>query len=172
LYKGLFPDRDGFVNHHALTFQENGVSFGWEVMTMFSKCTVALMLSVAGIWIHFPQDSVPKRNAEEGRAGIVGVWRGHSECAVKNGPCHDELNVYRFSKIAGDPNRFFVTASKIVNGKEIVMGSSACKYDEKKVALECDKPVIQMTVDGDKMEGVLKLEDGAVYRRIYLKKES
>jgi hypothetical protein len=103
---------------------------------------------------------------------VAGVWRGHSECAVKNSPCHDEVNIYRFSRIAGRANAFSATASKVVDGKEVVMGSSEWKYEEKKRILECEKPSIQLTLDGDQMEGALRLEDGTVYRRIYLKKES
>ena len=139
---------------------------------VFSKCMLAFMLSLAGVWTHLSQDALPKENAEEARSKIAGVWRGHSECAVKNSSCRDEINVYRFSKIAGRENAFSVTASKVVDGKEVVMGTSEWKYDEKKQVLECEKPVIQLTFDGNKMEGALKLADGTVYRRIYLKKES
>ena len=80
--------------------------------------------------------------------------------------------MYRFSKMDGRPNAFSVTASKVVNGQEAVMGTSECKYDEKKRFVECEKPSIQLAINGDKMEGALKLNDGTVYRRIYLKKES
>jgi hypothetical protein len=52
------------------------------------------------------------------------------------------------------------------------MGSSEWKYNAQKRVVECEKPSIQLTLDGDKMEGALRLEDGTVYRRIYLKKES
>jgi hypothetical protein len=68
--------------------------------------------------------------------------------------------------------RFLLTASKIVDGKEVVMGSGEWKYDEKRRVVECENPHIQLLVDSDKMEGALRLADGTVYRRIYLKKES
>jgi hypothetical protein len=80
--------------------------------------------------------------------------------------------VYRFSRIDGRANAFSVTASKVVDGKEVVMGTGEWEYDEKRQVVECEKPSIQLSLDGDKMEGALKLEDGTVYRRIYLKKES
>jgi|SRR6516225_4699173 hypothetical protein len=128
-------------------------------------CAIALMFALMGNSSHVFQP-------EEARPKIAGLWRGHSECVVKNSPCHDEINVYRFSKIEGRENAFSVTASKVADGKEVVMGSAECKYDDKRRVLECEKPAIQWTVDGDKMEGALKLEDGTVYRRIYLKKES
>lgn len=67
---------------------------------------------------------------------------------------------------------FSVSASKVVNGQEVVMGTSEWKYDEKKQVVECERPSIQLQVSGNKMQGALKLNDGTVYRRIYLKKES
>lgn len=142
---------------------------------MLSKGGLVLMLNLgcvlAGAWPHPSQDPRAKGDAVDAKSRVAGVWRGHSECAVKNSPCHDELNVYRFSKIAGDANKFSVTASKVVDGKEVVMGSSEWKYDEKEQVVESEKPRIQLTITGDKMEGPLKLDDGTVYRRIYLKKD-
>lgn len=139
---------------------------------MLAKSGLILVLSLSGVWLNPTQDAHPKNEAAEARSRIAGVWRGHSECAVQSSPCHDEVNVYRFSRIAGDPNGFSVTASKIVDGKEVVMGSSEWKYNEKKQVLDCERPSIRLEIHGDKMEGALKLEDGAIYRRIYLEKES
>lgn len=139
-----------------------------EVFPMFAHCVLAFVLSLAGAWPHFPQNA----SAKTQEWNIAGVWRGHSECVVKNSPCHDEVNVYRFSKMDGRPNAFSVTASKVVNGQEVVMGTSEWKYDKKKQVVECERPSIQLKISGDKMEGALKLDDGTVYRRIYLKKES
>jgi len=136
------------------------------------QCAFTLMFILLGNFHHVFQAPDTKREAQEVPSRIVGVWRGHSECAVKNSPCHDEVNVYRFAKIEGRPNAFSVTASKIVDAKEVVMGSSEWKYDENKHVLECERPSIRLTVTADKMEGALTLEDGTVYRRIYLKKES
>lgn len=91
---------------------------------------------------------------------------------VKNSPCHDEVNVYRISKIDEKPNFFLVTGSKVVDGKEIVMGTGEWKYDAQKHTLEWENPggVFKLTVDGNKMEGTLTVRD-TVYRRISLKKE-
>lgn len=139
----------------------------------FLSCSLVLALAFAGNgWPHAFQNAAAKSDGEDARPRIAGVWRGHSECAVKSSPCHDEVNVYRFSKVASDANKFSVTASKVVDGKEVVMGSSEWKYDQKKQVVECEKPSIQLKIDGDTMEGALRLEDGTVYRRIYLKKES
>lgn len=109
--------------------------------------------------------------ADDAGATIEGVWRGHSVCEDKKSPCHDEVNVYRFAAVAGKPHAFMVTASKVVDGKEIVMGSGEWKYDEAKKTLESEQPPIRMTIDSKKMEGALRLADGTVYRRIYLAKE-
>jgi hypothetical protein len=117
------------------------------------------------------QDTAVRANAEEARSRIAGVWRGHSVCVDKSSPCHDEVNVYRFASIAGRPDAFSVTASKIVDGKEIVMGSSEWQYDAGKRVVESKAPPIRLAIDGDKMEGALTLPDGKAYRRIYLQKE-
>lgn len=141
-------------------------------MTLW-RCSLSFVLAVAGsYWPHGSQGGNASADAGDVRARIAGVWRGHSECAVQNSACHDEVNVYRFSKVAGDANKFSVTGSKVVDGKEVVMGSSDWEYDEKKRVVECEKPLIQLRIAGDRMEGALKLDDGTVYRRIYLRKES
>ena len=103
---------------------------------------------------------------------IAGTWRGNSECAVPNSPCHNEVNVYRFSEISGKPNRFSCTASKIVNGKEIVMGSSEWSYDPAERVLQTvtANPTIRLTLDHDSLDGALTLPDSTIYRRIHLKK--
>lgn len=139
---------------------------------MLLHCSLVLALTLAGSGSRSSQNPAAKSNGEDLRSKIAGVWRGHSDCAVKDSPCHDEVNVYRFSKIDGPANAFSVTASKVVDGKEIVMGSSAWKYDEKKQVVECGKPSIRLTIHGDQMEGALRLEDGTIYRRIHLKKDN
>jgi hypothetical protein len=130
------------------------------------------LLTCACVWGRVAQNDGLNPEAQDVRSNIVGVWRGHSVCVDKNSPCHDEVNVYRFSRVAGRQNELFVTASKVVDGKEIVMGSGAWKYDEKTKVVECEKPPIRMAIDGKKMEGTLSLADGTVYRRIYLEKEA
>lgn len=130
------------------------------------------LLTLAGGWGHAGQNAESKTDAEDVRGAIAGVWRGHSVCVDKNSPCHDEVNVYRFSRVTGSPNEFSVAASKVVDGKEIVMGSGKWKYDEKKKVVECERPPIRMAIDGKKMERALSLADRTVYRRIYLEKEN
>ena len=136
-----------------------------------AKFVFILLVTWAGSWEHIGQSSGSNPQSDDVRTPIAGVWRGHSVCADKNSPCHDEVNVYRFTTVEGKPNEFSVTASKVVNGKEIVMGSGHWKYDEKTKTVETEKPLIRLTIEGKKMEGALSLADGTVYRRIYLEKE-
>jgi hypothetical protein len=106
---------------------------------------------------------------------IAGVWRGNSVCTVKNSPCHDETNVYRIAAVTGRPGRFKVTASKILDGKEIVMGPVLqWDYDFTKRTLTTmvGNGHFQLKVDGDRIEGDLTLADETVYRRIHLVRES
>jgi hypothetical protein len=136
------------------------------------KFACLFLLTLAGGWGRARQNAGTKTDAEDVRAAIARVWRGHSVCVDKNGPCHDEVNVYRFSRVTANSNEFSVTASKVVDGKEIVMGSGSWKYDEKTRTVETEKPLIRLTIDGKKMEGALSLADGTAYRRIYLEKEN
>ena len=119
------------------------------------------------------QTAQDKSAPDNTRSQIAGTWRGNSVCMVENSPCRDELNVYRFSEIPAKPGWFSVTGSKIVDGKEIVMGTSEWKYDAQKHVLEGETPggTFRFTVDGNKMEGTLTTKDNVVYRRIHLKKE-
>jgi hypothetical protein len=137
-----------------------------------TKFVCISLLTLGGGWGRPGQRTEPKTEAQDARSTIAGVWRGHSVCEHKNSPCHDEVNVYRFSRVPGSADEFSVTASKVVDGKEIVMGSGEWKYDEKTKVVESRTPPIRLAVDGKKMEGALRLADGTVYRRIYLEKEN
>jgi hypothetical protein len=91
----------------------------------------------------------------------------------RNSPCRDELNVYHFTEIPANPDSFSVTASKIVDGKEIVMGTSEWRYDTQKHVLEGETPggTFRFTIETNKMEGSLTTKDSVAYRRIHLKKD-
>ena len=105
---------------------------------------------------------------------VAGVWRGNSVCAVADSPCRDEVNVYRFSEVAGKPGLFSVTGSKIVDGKEVVMGTAEWKYDAETHTLAADTSggVFRYVVKGDRMDGTLSLRDNTVYRRVHLVREA
>jgi hypothetical protein len=106
-------------------------------------------------------------------APVAGVWRGTSECMVKSSPCQDETNVYRIEKLAGRSNRYSVTGSKIVDGKEVVMGpASNWDYDpvNHTLTFAVGNGHFRLKVDGDKMDGELMLADMTIYRRIHLQR--
>jgi len=110
--------------------------------------------------------------AVDGQAQVAGTWRGNSECVVPSSPCHDETNVYRFSELAARPGWFSGTGSKVVNGKEISMGTLDWQYDAETRTLESKSAsgTFRFVVDDGKMQGVLLLLDATVYRRIHLAK--
>lgn len=104
---------------------------------------------------------------------VAGVWRGTSECLVKDSPCHDETNVYRITAVAGKSYRYRVAGSKIVDGQEIAMGPALnWDYDPEKhiLSFAVGNGHFWLRVDGDKMDGGLMLADMTVYRKIHLER--
>ena len=134
-------------------------------MSGLAATTVMAVLIVAQVWDGKAQNA-------RAQTQITGTWRGNSECVVKNSACHDETNVYRFSEIAARPGWFSGTGSKMVNGKEISMGTLDWQYDAKSQILKSENPngALRFVVDHEKMEGTLLLPDATVYRRIHLAK--
>jgi hypothetical protein len=53
---------------------------------------------------------------------FLGVWKGDSVCQIKDSPCQDEASVYYVSKGA-KPNSFQMKRNKMVQGKEVTMGT-------------------------------------------------
>ena len=108
---------------------------------------------------------------EESR--LAGTWRGNSLCVEKGTACHDEIAVYRIAAIPGKPGTVMVSGGKVVDGKEIVMGTGEGRYDSAKRTLSIELPrgIITLKADGDKLEGTYVLPDKTVLRRITLKKE-
>jgi hypothetical protein len=132
---------------------------------MLTRLTLTLLLCVSNAWCSVSQgDGGINRGQEQ--------WRGHSVCVDNNSACRDEVNGCRFSKVARGPNQFSATASKVVDGKEVVMGSPAWKFDDEKRGLESQASAIRLVVNGNRMEGTVTLPGGAVYRRIYLMKKT
>lgn len=109
-------------------------------------------------------------DGEEGK--LVGTWRGDSLCVEKGTACHDEVAVYRIAAIPGKPGYLMVSGGKVVDGKEIVMGTGEWRYDSTKhtMSVELPRGVITLKVDGDRLEGTFTLPDKTVLRRISLKK--
>jgi hypothetical protein len=90
----------------------------------------------------------------------------------KGTSCHDEIAVYRIAAIPGKRGYLMVTGGKVVDGKEIVMGSGEWHYDSGKHTLTAELPkgVITLKIVGDKIEGTFILPDKTVLRRITLQK--
>lgn len=129
--------------------------------------SAVLFLTFAAV--HGAQPQAKSATAQQ----IAGAWRGHSECADKDSPCRDEVNVYRFTEITGKPGRFLGAGSKVVDGKELPMGDLEWVYDPETKTLESDNSgaIFRLTVKGNEIEGNLTLPNHKLYRRIYLKKD-
>jgi hypothetical protein len=111
--------------------------------------------------------------AADDESSIVGIWRGDSVCLQKNTACHDENAVYRISAIPGKQGRVYVSGGKVVDGKEVVMGSGEWRFDANTRTLSSELPLgdIVLVVNGDKMQGTFTLHDKTVLRHITLKRE-
>jgi hypothetical protein len=139
-------------------------------MARGSMSRLAATISMAVLFVAQAPDGKPQTVGAQSQ--ITGMWRGNSECVLKNSACHDETNIYRFSEVAARPGWFTGVGSKMVNGKEISMGTLDWHYDPKSHILESDNPngVFRFVVNEDKIEGALLLPDATVYRRIHLAK--
>ena len=138
------------------------------------KSTLCASLFCFSTFLGFAQAAGRQSPIHDSRSQIVGTWRGNSECAVKGTPCHDEINVYRFSESAARPGWFSGTGSKVVGGKEISMGTLNWAYDATSHALtsESSGGAFQLFVNGNKIDGTLRLSDKTIYRHIHLEKEN
>jgi hypothetical protein len=105
---------------------------------------------------------------------ITGTWLGNSECVLKNSPCRGEINMRRFSEVTGKRGWFSGVGSKLMNGKEISMGTLEWNDDVEKRTLKSENSgaTFRLVVDGSKIECSLTLLDNTVYRRIHLERES
>jgi hypothetical protein len=123
---------------------------------------LAIVVSAAG---------QPSRSA--GADGsLTGDWSGDSVCVANRETCHDEKALYHLTG-PNEQNVVTVIGSKIVDGREIVMGPpSDFRYDPEKKTLtfESRYGVFRFTVSGTAMDGTLTLPSGVLLRRITLKK--
>ena len=132
--------------------------------------------------VAFPQNPPAQGSGGDEESRLPGTWRGDSLCAEKGTSCHDEIAVYRIASIPGKRGYLMVTGGKVVDGKEIVVGTGEWRYDTAKhtltielttdndASVELPRGVITLKVDGDKLEDVFILPDKTVPRRITLKK--
>lgn len=115
---------------------------------------------------------VARAQADDEASRFSGTWRGDSVCVAKNTACHDEVVVYRIQKL---PARDHVTisADKIVDGREINMGSLQFQYDQQSQSWVCQysQGVWRLKVQGAKVDGTLRDPKGTLFRRITLRKD-
>jgi hypothetical protein len=133
---------------------------------------VSLAASLVSVVAAIPQNASASASSADDESKIAGTWRGDSLCVEKGTACHDEIAVYRIAAIPGKRGYLLVTSGKVVDGKEIVMGSGEWRYDSanRTLTVELPRGVITLKVDGDKLEGTFTLPDKSVLRRISLKK--
>jgi hypothetical protein len=143
------------------------IPFSWG-----AGLAVCLAGSLVFAIVAIPQNAPVNASTTDDESKIAGTWRGDSVCVAKGTSCHDEIAVYRIAAIPGKRGYLSVTAGKVVDGKEIVMGSGEWRYDSGMHTLTVELPsgVITLKIDGDKIEGTFILADKTVLRRITLKK--
>lgn len=103
----------------------------------------------------------------------VGTWRGESKCMVTPSACRDEHSVYRIAAVAQSPTKVTLTANKLVDGREVSMGTSECSFSRETHALTCPLPdgkAIHFELKGDSLNGTMTLSDGTVWRKIALRR--
>jgi hypothetical protein len=104
---------------------------------------------------------------------LTGNWKGSSICQIKNSPCHDEKVIYHISKKEGN-NSYQIIANKIIEGKEIDMGTLFFSFDPEKQILYLDNDDQHVNwkfkVIGNQMHGTL-ISNGKLFRIIDLKRE-
>ena len=105
--------------------------------------------------------------ASAGATNPVGVWRGISLCGVRPSACHDEVVVYRITRLEASGS-LSVDARKIVNGREEEMGVLACRQAMPSPAFTCTMPkgVWHFAVRRDSLVGELRLPDNTRFRDV------
>ncbi len=145
----------------------SGLAFGLCLLVV-----AAMLLSSAPSWAEgAPAEGNQARAGGSRDPGPVGAWHGASTCLVKPSACHDEEALYRFSASDGARDRVVCSANKIVDGKDVNMGSSECAYDAKSRSLACPLPSgdsVHLEIHRNAMEGGMTLRDGTPWRRIEL----
>ena len=106
-------------------------------------------------------------------SGLVGTWRGYSDCATAASACHNEQVVYYIKDLPNRPTLVFIQADKIVEGKPITMGTGEWQYDRARSTLKWQLPkqVWLLKITGNEMEGTLTLADGTVVRNMSLRRD-
>ena len=97
----------------------------------------------------------------------VGTWRGTSSCLVRPSACHDEIVVYRITRMKA-ADSLSIDAFKIVGGEEQEMGVLGCQRVPKSGQVTCTIPhgVWRFTARNDSLTGELRLPDNTRFRDV------
>jgi hypothetical protein len=127
-----------------------------------SPLTSILALAAACVLAHGADAQVPAPASNP-----VGVWRGTSLCRVHPSPCHDEIVVYRITRVNANDS-LSVDARKIVNGQEEEMGVLGCRAAASGSQVTCtmSNGVWRFTIRGDSLVGELRLPDNRKFRDV------
>ena len=108
-----------------------------------------------------------RAQAAAGADNPLGVWRGTSLCLVRPSPCHDEVVVYRITRLNASDS-LSLDARKIVNGREEEMGVLACRFAASNASLTCTIPrgVWRFAIRRDSLVGELRLPDSTKFRDV------
>lgn len=108
-----------------------------------------------------------RAQAAAGADNPLGVWRGTSLCLVRPSPCHDEVVVYRITRLNASDS-LSLDARKIVNGREEEMGVLACRFTTPDASLTCTIPrgVWRFAIRRDSLVGELRLPDSTKFRDV------
>ncbi|MEA2162268.1 MAG: hypothetical protein QOK37_395 [Thermoanaerobaculia bacterium] len=136
-----------------------------------------IAIHVIAVIALFTASVLPAATPEQ-RAALDGVWTGTSICTNVRPACHDEKAIYRITSKPGGDNLVEVSADKVVDGKEVVMGviSFHADYQRRIITSELmnsgDRFLWTFTWQGKRMTGTLKqLPAGDVIRNIDLNKQ-
>jgi hypothetical protein len=102
-------------------------------------------------------------------SSFTGVWKGDSVCQIKDSPCHDEPSVYYVTK-GSEPNSFQMKMNKIIEGKEVTLGTVGCVADSSSAPLVCRLNSLSTWtwhLNKDVLDGEMQYR-GQIYRKIHM----
>ena len=97
----------------------------------------------------------------------VGIWRGTSVCLVHPSSCHDEIVVYRITKMKA-ADSVAVDGRRIMSGEEVDMGVLPCHVTPLNGQVTCTIPhgVWHFSIRRDSLVGELRLPDNTKFRDV------
>jgi hypothetical protein len=115
--------------------------------------------------------------AADARQPLLGHWTGTSICTAVRPACHDEIASYWIK--AGPANDVVtIDAGKIVDGKDVLMGTTVFHVDFAThvltgfVEMNNQRWPITLAWSGDTITGTYKQPDGQIVRNVRIKKQA